>query len=172
MGDLVPAEALSNSSQNQSPTLTATLRVAAPAWVHPREAMIYVNGKQVAQKTINSTLNEPTDQTLEFSLERPPHDAYVVAFVLGDGITLPGWTTYDKATQAITNPIFLDVDGDNKYSAPRATAKQLISNYQKRGEKLTPALQKTLLESEEVTADSAVLLHVKDMLKQRTDQQP
>tara|TARA_R110002111_G_C6008015_1_gene374367 strand:+ start:2271 stop:4280 length:2010 start_codon:yes stop_codon:yes gene_type:complete len=170
MGDLVPAEALTNSSQNQIPTLTAILRVAAPAWVHPREAMIYVNGKQVAQKTIDSTLNKPTDQTLEFSLELPPHDAYVVAFVLGDGITLPGWTTYDKATQAITNPIFLDVDGDKKYSTPRATAKQLIANYEKRGEKLTPALQKVLLESEAVKADAAVLLHVKDLLKQQTDQ--
>jgi len=166
MGDLVPAKALKNSSKNQRSKVTATLRVAAPSWVRPREAMIYVNGKQVAQKTIDSTLNRPTDQTLEFSIELPPHDAYIVAFVLGDGITLPGWTTYGKATQAITNPIFIDVDGDSKYSAPRTTAKRLIAEHEIQGEKLTPALQKILLESEAVKADSAVLLHVKDLLKQ------
>lgn len=171
-GDLVPAEALTNGNQEQSTKLTATLRVAAPSWVRPREAMIYINGKQVAQKTIDSTINEPTDQTLEFSLELPPHDAYVVAFVLGDGITLPGWTTYGKATQAITNPIFLDVDGDTKYSAPRATAKRLIAEYGTQGENRTPDQQKVLLESEAVKADSAVLLHVKDLLKQRGDQKP
>lgn len=170
MGDLVPAEGLTDKSKNQRSKLTATLRVAAPSWVRPREAMIYVNGRQVAQKTIDSTLNQPTDQTLEFEIERPAHDAYVVAFVLGDGITLPGWTTYGKATQAITNPIFLDVDGDTKYSAPRVTAKRLIADYRKQHEQLTPALQKTLLESAAVTADPAVLLHVKALLPEKADQ--
>ena len=172
MGDLVPAESLLDNSQKQTSKMTATLRVAAPSWVRPREAMLYVNGKQVAQKTIHSVLNQPTDQTLEFSLTLPPHDAYVVAFVLGDGITLPGWTNYGKATQAITNPIFLDVDGDTKYSAPRVTAKKLIANYGKESEMLTPALQQSLLDSVATKADSAVLLHVKDLLKQSTDQQP
>ena len=90
----------------------------------------------------------------------------MVAFVLGDEITLPGWTTFGKATQAITNPIFLDRDGDGKYSAPRVTAKRLIAAYRKQHEKLTPSLQKKLLESEAVKSDSAILLHVKDQLKQ------
>ncbi|MAX37214.1 CehA/McbA family metallohydrolase [Gimesia sp.] len=172
MGDLVPAASLKNGSNNKNSLFTVTLRVAAPSWVRPREAMIYVNGKQVAWKSIGSTLNEPTDQTLEFSLELPPHDAYVVAFVLGDGIALPGWTTYGKATQAITNPIYLDVDGDKNYSAPRATAKRLIMNHGTQGKKLTPALQEKLLESETVKADPAILLHVKDLLKQGADHQP
>ncbi|MCA9006319.1 MAG: CehA/McbA family metallohydrolase [Planctomycetaceae bacterium] len=172
MGDLVSAEALRNDSQNQHSKLKATLRVAAPSWVRPREVILYLNGKQVAQKNIDSEPNQPTDQTLEFSLELPPHDAYLVAFVLGDGITLPGWTTYGKASQAITNPIFLDLDGDSKYSAPRTTAKTLIANYQKQHEKLTPALQAELLDSTAVKADSAILLHVKDLLKPSTDQQP
>ena len=172
MGDLVPAESLLDNSQKHTSKMTATLQVAAPSWVRPREAMLYVNGKQVAQKTIHSVSNQPTDQTLEFSLELPPHDAYLVAFVLGDGITLPGWTTYGKASQAITNPIFLDIDGDAKYSAPRATAKTLISNYQKQHGKLIPALQEKLLNSTAVKADSAIHLHVEDLLKQSTDQQP
>lgn len=172
MGDLVPAEVLIDNSQKQTSKMTATLRIAAPSWVRPREAMLYVNGKQVAQKTINSVLNQPTDETLEFSLKLPSHDAYVVAFVLGDGITLPGWTTYGKATQAITNPIFLDVDGDKQYTAPRATAKSLIANYEKQYGQLTPDLQEKLLNSAAVTSDSAILLHVKDLLKQSTVQQP
>lgn len=166
MGDLASADAFTNNNKNQHSKLTAYLRVAAPSWVRPREAMIYVNGKQVAQKTIDSTLNQPTNQTLEFSLELPPHDAYVVAFVLGDGITLPGWTTFGKATQAITNPIFLDRNGDGKYSAPRATAKRLIADFRNQHKKLTPALQKKLLESEAIKAESAVLLHAKDLLQQ------
>lgn len=167
MGDLVPAKKLKQGSQ-----LTAALRVATPSWVRPREAMIYVNGKQVAHRTINSTPDQPTDQTLTFSLETPPHDAYVVAFVLGDGITLPGWTTYGKASQAITNPIFLDVDGDKKYSAPRTTAQKLIAKYKTQNGSLTPDSEKELLEASTVKADPAVLLHVKDLLKDNATQQP
>lgn len=170
MGDLVPVTAVTEGSKNQSKKFIASLRVAAPSWVRPREAMIYVNGKQVAHKPIDSKVNQPTDQTLNFSIDVPTHDAYIVAFVLGDGITLPGWTTYGKATQAITNPIYLDVDGDKKYSAPRETAKRLIANFASQGTKLTPTQQKKLLDLETVKADSAVLLHVKDLLKQASDQ--
>ena len=50
MGDLASAEILKNRSNNKNSELTASLRVAAPSWVRPREAMIYVNGKQVAQE--------------------------------------------------------------------------------------------------------------------------
>lgn len=168
MGDLVPATTVTDHNDNQK--FTASLRVAAPSWVRPREAMIYVNGKQVAHKTIDSKVNQPTNQTLNFSIDLPAHDAYIVAFVLGDGITLPGWTTYGKATQAITNPIYLDVNGDKKYSAPRDTAKRLIAKFANRNTKLTPAQQKILLDTEAVKADSAILLHVKDLLKQNSDQ--
>ena len=164
-GDLVPASVATDKTRNQGPTFTASLRVAAPSWVRPREAMIYVNGKQVAKKSINALPNQLTDQTLTFTIDRPTHDAHVVAFVLGDDITLPGWTTYGKSTQAITNPIFLDIDGDLKYSAPRNTAKKLIAKHQGQSDKLTPDQQKTLLDSPAVKSDSAVLLHVKDLLK-------
>ncbi|WP_298868461.1 CehA/McbA family metallohydrolase [uncultured Gimesia sp.] len=161
MGDLVPAAAVTDGTM-----IKVRLRVAAPSWIRPRDAMIYVNGKRVAQKTIKSKIDQPTDQRLEFKIEVPAHDAHVVAFVLGDGITLPGWTTYGKATQAITNPIYLDVDGDKKYRSPRETARRLIAKYREPGVKLTSNQQKKLLDTEAVKADSAVLLHVKDLLKE------
>ena len=167
MGDLVPLKAIKDNRKREA-KIIAALRVASPSWVRPREAMIYVNGKQVAHQTIKTRSNQPTDQTLTFALEQPPHDAYIVAFVLGDGITLPGWTTYGKASQAITNPIFLDVDGDGKYSAPRKTAQRLIAEYQKENGSFTPAHRKTLLDSAAVKADAAVLLHVEDLLNQET----
>ncbi|MCR9232690.1 MAG: CehA/McbA family metallohydrolase [bacterium] len=167
MGDLVPVNAI-HADKNTGSKLTATLRVASPSWVQPREAMIYVNGKQVGHQTIKTESNQPTDQTLTFSLELPPHDAYVVAFVLGDGITLPGWTTYGKASQAITNPIFLDVDGDGKYSAPRETAQRLIAKSQKEDGSFSPAQRKALLDSSALKADAAVMLHVEDLLTQET----
>lgn len=82
------------------------LRIATSSWSRPREAIIYLNRKRVVQKTFKSNNAQPTDQSLEFNIKMPAYDAHVVAFVLGDGISLPGWTTYGNATQAITNPSF------------------------------------------------------------------
>lgn len=149
MGDLVPSSHLA-STKDQAAKVDVQLRVAAPAWIRPRTAMIYVNGRRVAEQSIGSQTDQPTNLTLDFTLELPPHDAYVVAFVLGDDIKLPGWTTYGKSTQAITNPIYLDLDDDGKYSAPRGTAKKL-------------------LDKEDVQAGPSVLLHIQDLLKHRAD---
>ncbi len=165
MGDLVPASIFA-AADGQTASFNVRLRVAAPSWVRPLEAMIYVNGRRVAEQLINAQSDQPTNQTLEFTIEVPPHDAHVVAFVLGEDIKLPGWTTYGKATQAITNPIYLDIDDDGKYSAPRETARKLIANEAGNGAKLSQSQQAALLDKKEVQADLAVLLHIKDLLKQ------
>lgn len=165
MGDLVPAAKLAAPGGDKSGTFDVRLRVASPSWVRPRTAMIFVNGRRVAERTIDAVLDRPTDQTLDFALDRPPHDAHVVAFVLGDGIKLPGWTTYGKATQAITNPVYLDVDGDEKYSSPRETAQGLIASHGEKGLELTQTQRTALLETPAVKADAAVQLHVEDLLK-------
>lgn len=149
MGDLVPASHLA-SSDDQAASVDVQLRVAAPSWVRPRKAMIYVNGRRVAEHSISTRSDLPTNQTLDFTIELPPHDAHIVAFVLGDDIKLPGWTTYGKSTQAITNPIYLDIDADGKYSAPRETAKKL-------------------LDKEAAQVGPSVRLHIQDLLKHRTD---
>ena len=159
MGDLVPVD------KRAAAALDLRLRIAAPSWVRPRQAMIYVNGRQVAKQSINAIANRPTDQMLNFAIDRPTHDAHVVAFVLGDAIKLPGWTTYGKATQAITNPIYLDIDGDEKYRSPRDTARRLISAIVGEQAELTQAQRTALLDSDAVKADPAVQIHVENLLK-------
>jgi hypothetical protein len=48
--------------------------------------------------------------------------------VLGDAVTNPAWATAQKYTFAATNPIYLDADGDGKWSSPRETAESLLAN--------------------------------------------
>ena len=57
----------------------------------------------------------------------PKHDAYLVCAVFGDGITEPFWTTLARFTAAVTNPLYLDGDGDGKYQSPRETARQILA---------------------------------------------
>jgi hypothetical protein len=114
-----------NSVKNSE--VAVDLRVAAPSWVHPRRALVFLNGQEVASKEVLYTDNAPTDVHINFSVPKPKHDAHLVCIVLGDGVTHPSWKTEEKFTLAATNPIFLDADGDGKYTTPRETARTLLA---------------------------------------------
>jgi hypothetical protein len=103
------------------------LRVAAADWVKPRRAILFLNGLPVEEKKLAPAPNEPFNEKIEFSLKVPKHDAYLVCAVFGDGITEPFWTTLCHFTAAVTNPFYVDGDGDGKYQSPRATARQLLA---------------------------------------------
>ena len=91
---------------------------------------------------------------------------------MGDDIKLPGWTTYGKAMQAITNPIYLDVDDDEDCSSARETARRLIAKHGGKGARLTQAQQAALLDTDAVKADATVLLHVRDLLQYSAKELP
>lgn len=104
-------------------SVNVRLRVAAPSWVTPRRAMLYLNGQVVEEKQIQAgTPAKPTNEFIEFAVKRPAHDGYLACVVLGDGLSHPSWKTKADFTFAATNPVFLDTDGDGNYSSPRTLA--------------------------------------------------
>jgi hypothetical protein len=105
----------------------ADLRVAAPSWVTPKRAIIFLNGVAVAEQIVPTTKGKPTDTQLRFKLPAPAHDAWLVCVIIGDGVTHPSWATKAKYTFAATNPIYLDADGDGAWRSPAATAKILLN---------------------------------------------
>jgi hypothetical protein len=107
--------------------LKVRLRVASPSWVVPRRAMLFLNGQVIAEKEVPRRGGRPTDTWIDFAVDRPHHDGYLVAVVLGDGAFNPGWKTKAKYTLAATNPVYLDTDGDGRYSSPRETARRALS---------------------------------------------
>jgi hypothetical protein len=104
-----------------------SLRVAAADWIKPRRALVFLNGVPVAERKLAPKPGEPFEQRLEFSLPVPNHDAYLVCAVFGDGITEPFWRTLGCFTAAVTNPLYLDGDGDGEYQSARETARQLLT---------------------------------------------
>lgn len=107
-------------------TIDVRLRVAAPSWVTPRRAIVFINGQPVMEKAVPVTTDRPTDLWMDLPVKAPAHDAHLVCVVLGDGVTHPTWRTREKFTLAATNPIFLDADGDSNYTPPRETARALL----------------------------------------------
>jgi len=98
--------------------LDIDLRVQAPSWVRPRRALIFANGKQVAEIPVPVTEGQPTDVRLKYTLPKQQQDTFLVAVVLGDQVKSPAWRIEKPYTLAATNPLFLDIDGDG-YTPPR-----------------------------------------------------
>ena len=137
------------------------LRVAAPSWVQPRRALVFLNGKQVAEKEIpEHAADSPTDLKLDFSVAVPKYDAHVVCVVLGDGVSHPSWHTAEKFTLAATNPIFLDNDGDGKYSSPGETARAVLA---KSGKEFNQQWQVTL------KADDVIAMQMVSLLSENAE---
>ena len=103
----------------------AALRVAAARWVRPNEAIAFVNGREVMRLPVPTVAEKPTDVTLDFTIGLPEHDAHLVFAVLGDGIQNPHWPTEFGYTIAATNPVWLDVDRDGRYTSPRASGEAI-----------------------------------------------
>lgn len=103
------------------------LRVAAADWVQPRRAIVFLNGVPVAEKQLKPAPGRPFDERLTFSIPVPRHDAHLVCAVFGNGVTAPYWKTLGNYTAAVTNPLYLDGDGDGQYQSPRETARKLLA---------------------------------------------
>lgn len=112
----------------------ADLRIAAPSWVTPKRAIVFLNGVAVAEQTVSTAKGKPTDTRLHFKLPAPTHDAWLVCVVLGDGVSHPAWATKQPYTFAATNPVYLDADGDGAYHSPAATAEDLLEQAKGRSE--------------------------------------
>ncbi len=111
------------------------LLVAAPAWIHPRRALVFLNGVQVREIPVPRRTGKPTREKISFTISRPRHDAHLVCITLGDGVTHPAWPTLHNYTLAATNPVHLDVDGDGLYRSPRETAARLLEETGKNRER-------------------------------------
>ncbi len=104
------------------------LRVAAPSWVRPRTARVFADGVEVASLDVPASDGVPTDAAIELAVDlTAPHDAWLVCVVEGDPVDGPYYPLVNGYTQAGTNPVFLDVDGDGAWSSPRDTARALLA---------------------------------------------
>jgi hypothetical protein len=102
--------------------VTGQLEVQAAPWIDVKRIFLFVNG-HVAEHWIVPHMRNVTRLDARFEIQ-VDHDAYVVALVQGDRPLAPiagefgGFRVYPVA---LTNPIFVDVDGNGKYDAPLAT---------------------------------------------------
>ena len=73
------------------------------------------------------------------SYESGNQDFWIVAVATGPGVTAPFWAIprpYQPSSKkwtprvvGVTNPVYVDADGDGKYTSPRGYAKKLVARH-------------------------------------------
>jgi hypothetical protein len=104
--------------------IEVTVSVSAPKWSRADRVELYANGVKI---------QETNAANISWKLPRPSQDAYLVAIATGPGITSPHWAvpkpyqpsskTWNPRVLGATNPIWLDGDGDGKFTPLRLQKK-------------------------------------------------
>jgi hypothetical protein len=107
IGDLVPA---------RGGKAHAEVTVQAAPWVSVERVTLYLNGQEAKRWTVPAgTAPQRFHETLDLTT---PADGYVVVRVDGEKPLAPvvgDRKTFTAYPFALTNPVFLDVDGDGRY---------------------------------------------------------
>jgi len=130
--------------------IKVTVRVLGPSWARADRVNLFANGHLIRTQAIRpSTAIEKANRT--WDIQRPAHDVHLIAMATGPGITAPFWESprsyqptskkHDPRLQGATNPIFIDGDGDEKYTPPRIQAEQLFSRHKREIGALLEALR-------------------------------
>jgi hypothetical protein len=112
VGNLVPA---------RGGKALADISVKAAPWISVERVTLYVNGKEAHRWAVAPAAGERLVDRFHETFEvQTPADGYVVVRVDGDKPLTPvvgDGKTFTAYPFALTNPVFLDVDGDGKYRA-------------------------------------------------------
>jgi len=145
--------------------VTAVVTVLGPAWVEADRVELFANGVRVAEHKLEPARGV-TKARVTFKLPRFKHDAHLVAIASGPGVTAPFWETprpyqpssktFNPRVLGATNPVWVDADGDGKFTSARRYAEQLVARHGTSPAKIFPALAG---HDEAVAAQAASLCH-------------
>jgi len=118
----------------QDPSLDVHIDVQAASWIDLDKVRIIQNGDEVASVDFIKE-QRAWCQGMEQSHYRPriripiPRDCWIVAIAQGDEPMTPFVMHDDRDVLplAIANPIYIDADGDGKYTPPREWANNIIA---------------------------------------------
>ncbi|MBI4605484.1 MAG: PHP domain-containing protein [Planctomycetes bacterium] len=147
-GDLVPAG-------GRGGDLAVRVRVDGPTWTRADRVALYVNGREDRKEKLEPGERDGTGKVVKFEatwkVPAPRHDAYLVVVASGPAVTAPFWPVSggDKRyLMGVTNPVWVDGDGDGKFTSAFEYASELVVEHGLKG----PALEAALREHDPAVA--------------------
>jgi hypothetical protein len=118
------------------------VRVQGPSWARAESVAVYLNGIEARREKIEPSAG-PLDQQVTWRLPRPSHDAHLVAVAIGPPVTGLYWPISGdgkRYTLGATNAVWLDGDGDGKFTSAFEYASRIASVHGLLGEGTRQAL--------------------------------
>ncbi len=116
--------------------IQVTVTVLGPSWTRADRVELYANGLKIREQQIEADVAVVEKARVTWIIPRPAHDVHLVAIASGPPVTAPFWSlakpyqpssrVWEPRVIGATNPIWLDGDGDGRFTAPRAYAKALL----------------------------------------------
>src|SRR5262249_34332416 len=116
--------------------MRVTVTVLGPSWTSADRVELYANGVKIREQPIDAAVSPIEKTRVTWLIPKPAYDVYLVALASGPPVTAPYGSIpkpYQPSARAwnprllgATNPIWVDGDGDGKFTAPRAYAKELV----------------------------------------------
>lgn len=130
--------------------LRVAIEVLGPSWVHADRVELFANGVKLREQAIAAT-DHVEKARINWTIPRPKHDVHLVAIATGPGVTAPYWEiarpyqptakTLNSRIIGSTNPIWVDGDGDGKFTPARGYAEVLVHRAAGDPAKLATALR-------------------------------
>lgn len=145
--------------------LRVTVEVLGPSWVNADRVELFANGVKLREEIIAPT-SRPQKAKVTWRIPKPSHDVHLVAVATGPGVTGPHWEiprpyqptskVFNPRVIGSTNPIWIDAEGDGKFSPAREYAARLVAATAGDSAKLKAAL---------AGYDAAVAVQAADLVK-------
>ncbi len=121
--------------------LDVEVRVLGPSWTKVERVELYANGTRIRDEWIEGGAQGGEKARLRWRIGRPKNDVHLVAVASGPGVRELYWPLarpYQPNTPAwnpqvfgVTNPVWVDADGDGAFTAPRALAAKALALHEK-----------------------------------------
>jgi hypothetical protein len=104
------------------------IQVLGPSWATADKVQLFANGGLLREQALSATTNVQK-ASLEWTIPKPAEDSHLIAIASGPGIRSQHWaiprpyqpssTRWNPRVFGATNPVWLDADGDGKFTPNR-----------------------------------------------------
>ena len=104
-----------------SKKVTVSVSVQAPTWVPVDKLRVIVGGQTALEQSIDASTQDPKNPALRFQKDLTvlvDHDSWLIVVVTGTGTLDPVCPGHQPF--AVTNPVYLDVNGNGVYDPPKS----------------------------------------------------
>lgn len=108
---------------------TVEINVQGPAWTAVDRVELFANGQLIREENFTPIYKPGVKKRLSWKLPRPGNDMHLVVIASGPPVTAPFWripkpyqptsNSWKPRVVGATNPIYVDGDGDGKFTPPR-----------------------------------------------------